>query len=993
MEGMHKHAKTIAALLLLIVAADAWASEQAPSRGAPEEAQTCVLPGERGGTVELILKGVAWRGWDALCRELIQYIRPGRPPWTEETADRTERLLEETGYFTEAGCVVGGNAVEMTCSLGAARIVQGVAFGGDVPAAVLREDLRRRVFLRPGTLLGPDEREVLERQRRRLEGFLRREGYFGAVVRIRPEDVGDVPPNQGVRLDAEVMRGRAVTLRNVEIHGDSPLDRSEIESLLTHKWFLWWFPRRFRPLQFEEDLDDIARLFYERGYPEARVTGDWRLDLPNEAVDLILRIEPGPRLVLNFEGNRHLGRRRLEKLVTFQEAGIVDPVEMEETAEAIRIRYQQAGYADCRVEVRHEEPGDGTLRVTYLIEEGERSHIAKVVFSGNERFSDKEIGDQVNLRTRARGLFGGGHWVDIWAQADRRAIEAFYRERGHAAARVSVEKRELSGGEIEARFEIVEGPPRTVRRLSIDGLPKEIGYEDLKERLRLKEGRPFVEAEVGRDYREILSSLAAHGYTRAEVKQDVERPEPTAGGTVSIEYSLSPGPKSRLGGVLVRGNFRTKAGLIKDQLELRPGDDLDLVALGQARRRLRALGPFSSVDLVPLDAWRGEEETWLLVELQERDARTLDGVLTFSTEDRLTAGLDYRDRNLLGRAIRLDLRLRLGRVVGEIHPTLAFLGYADKVDGQLRAPRPLGLPFDVEASAYYTNEDKPAYAEERLGIGAGAVREIGSRSACSWCPDVIGSLRYEVSAGTFEDRRQTVDALEDASAPSGRADVGKLVPGITLDRRDGFVDPMRGYAADLRLEIANDVLSPLGEGYNFLRLVAGTQVFVRTGTPFRRRLRGDRYLGGPLVLAGAASFGGARPYGSSTELPDSETFFYGGDYSVRGLSSRASRVALPGAAFMFVANLEARWYLLEGFGFGSVQAAAFADLGTVSLSPEGLFDEITLSVGPALRYVTPVGPISVSWGIPIMLPDGIAADMSDTARRLGRLHLTFGYTF
>ena len=79
-----------------------------------------------------------------------------------------------------------------------------------------------------------------------------------------------------------------------------------------------------------------------------------------------------------------------------------------------------------------------------------------------------------------------------------------------------------------------------------------------------------------------------------------------------------------------------------------------------------------------------------------------------------------------------------------------------------------------------------------------------------------------------------------------------------------------------------------------------------------------------------------------------------------------------------------RFVELRDLGFGSVQVAGFADVGTVADSSADLFDDTTVTVGPVLRYVTPVGPLSLAYGVPVMLAPGLVSD--------GRLHLSFGYT-
>ena len=209
--------------------------------------------------------------------------------------------------------------------------------------------------------------------------------------------------------------------------------------------------------------------------------------------------------------------------------------------------------------------------------------------------------------------------------------------------------------------------------------------------------------------------------------------------------------------------------------------------------------------------------------------------------------------------------------------------------------------------------------------------------------------------------------------------VGQIGTGFTARRQDSIVDPRKGYSAAGRVEVAHPALSP-GLAAALWRVVAET-----SGTyPL---LNPSSDLIGPVVIAGTLEYGVARPFGDTERLPRSEAFTYGGDYSFRGATKRASLVQTERASYLFLASTELRWYFLENFGLGALQLAAFVDVASVSNELEHLFRDTAVSVGPGLRWVSPVGPISLDLGIPVVEPEVLSDELNV------RLHITFGYSF
>lgn len=971
----------------------------------------CTLPRakDRPGVVTLALEGLAWNDWGSFCEQLVKFLRADKLPFTDQLARESERLLSSTKYFASVRCTITSTGTQLGCAMSPELIVRDVSIDGSLPFVLLKEDIQRQVTLRPGVVL--PERKAIDAQTKRIEKYMSRQGFFDSKVEMVEEPLPDgAEPNQAIRMRAKVRAGKDVVIRNINVEGRGPATKDEIESTFFHNWVFSAFPRRFTPESFDSDIGDLIKLLKKRDYPEARVKSGYNLDLANGAVDLSLQISLGPLLFLHFEGNRALDDGDLKDLATFTEAGSSDAVEIDHTAKRIRDAYQHKGYFIVEVKPRVAQAAThphgtanakDTKDITFLINEGPRAEVSLVTIAGNKAFPADQIASEAPIKTKGSGFLYTGRWVDIRIDKDLKSIARFYRLRGYEAVSVSVDRAIIDNGKMEVKFRVHEGPYKVVSKVAIEGAPREVTPDMLKKKLRLLDGKPFVKGRLESDRRAMLTLLAAYGYPRAHVARKMKMPYKTDGGDVSIRYEITPGRHSTFGGALVRGNFRTSKGVIDEELSLKPGDPLDLVAIGEAKQRLRQLGVFNSVQLQPLDTWKTSTATWLLVDVQERDARAVDGVIGFRSDDFFSVGADLRDNNFVGRAVRLDLSARLSNASQVA--TDARIGRADRLLAKITAPHPLGAPFNIAYTGDYHYEDKPRYRLKELGASTSLFRTVLKRTACSICPTVITSLVYRL---TSSDLTLPLDSPlaarlaaqgQDARLRSFLAipnqTIGRIGPKLTFDRVDSPIDPHSGYSGDITLELASPLFAgPLNGANPFWRLLGTLDGYVNLGTPLSIELSESTSIGGPVVWAVGTRYGQARQLKSGEPVPLTETFFYGGDLSVRGVEERASNVAFFGANFLWFGSTELRWYFLQT-SFGAFQLAALTDAASASYELRDLFKSPTVSVGSALRFVTPVGPISFAYAFPIVRPVEIVAADPNAMPKTGRLHFSFGYTF
>jgi outer membrane protein insertion porin family len=117
-------------------------------------------------------------------------------------------------------------------------------------------------------------------------------------------------------------------------------------------------------------------------------------------------------------------------------------------------------------------------------------------------------------------------------------------------------------------------------------------------------------------------------------------------------------------------------------------------------------------------------------------------------------------------------------------------------------------------------------------------------------------------------------------------------------------------------------------------------------------------------------------YSGTGELPFFENFFAGGIRSVRGfednsLGPRDSNNDPFGGAFRTTATMELFFPLPFAADNPAVRMSSFVDAGQVYESYSDFeADDIRVSAGLALTWMSPVGPLSFSYGVPLRERDG-----------------------
>jgi outer membrane protein insertion porin family len=526
-------------------------------------------------------------------------------------------------------------------------------------------------------------------------------------------------------------------------------------------------------------------------------------------------------------------------------------------------------------------------------------------------------------------------------------------------------------GSIDVTVVIDEGPRtivETVRAPDLSELPPD--RQQLE--LRLAPDQPLLPAALDADREAIRRALRSDGYTDATVEPVVtQRP---AGSTVLavVEWKIEPGPRRTIGQVVVQGNVETRNDVVLRELPFRSGDPLDPELLRRGQDRIFQLGTYRSVAVQPLQPVAPVQDVG--VDVVPRPPGSIQWGVGYNTRDGITAFGEIAYDNIARSARRLSLR-----GVGSVLPDdasetqfLTILAYRD--------PQFLGTPWQwtSELIGERSTRTIDQFSVLRGSLGNGFARDLSERLTGG------GELQLE-RADTF-DVKPTSFREEDQGVSYTTA----LSPFLLYDGRNNPFAPTSGVFESARLRYAPPGVSTVQLGKLNLQ---HSQAF-----PLARWLS--------FIYSARVGYG--RAFSGGPVLPIRERYFLGGSTTVRGFSEnslgpidctedpmtgKCTTSNVIGGDLAMVLSLEWRVPII-----GQLSAAAFNDNGALFLTQCGsqcrrdrgvrenafTLENFRHSVGPGLRYMTPVGPINLDYGFKLDRRDG---------ESIGEVHFSISGTF
>jgi outer membrane protein insertion porin family len=613
-------------------------------------------------------------------------------------------------------------------------------------------------------------------------------------------------------------------------------------------------------------------------------------------------------------------------------------------------------------------------------------------FEGNHAIDDYTL--STAIATTNSSPFASKWYLRWLGLGEKRSFDEFefrrdvvrllllYRQSGYMNAVIDTLVRR-EGRDVYLQFRIYEGDPVRLAALDVLGLDSILEVRRLKRDLPLLVGDPFNRALFQASADTVVSRLKNHGYPYADILRGYDV-EVTALRAVATLEAL-PGPRMRVGQVLISGADQVDTSTVRRMLSVKPGDWFRQDHLYLTQRDLYGLGMFRSVNVVLADTTPppGDSTVRVLVRVADAPRHRIRLGAGFASLDCFRTQAGWTAYDFFGGARSLDITGQLSKI-GVGFPTDANLkqnvcrflrndvtsdtaNYTATVT--LRQPAFLS-PRHTASFAVFAERRSEFRTYTRQAVGANLAVTLNARR------DVPVTVAYSYSVG-----RTTADPAvycqrfllcneSDQVFLANRRPFGAITISGVRARVNSVLDPSAGSVTQVTLVHASRyVLSDTLYEFNRGEMEISKYYPLSRRSVLAWRVRGGTILPQRLSLLGQ----------SVKFVPPDQRFYAGGPNSVRGFARnelgprvyvsdsfdvsgtdttyRNIQASPTGGNTVFTANLELR--VPSPIFPDRVRLGLFLDVGQVWERGDTLTRVGGLRVTPGLglRFITPLGPV------------------------------------
>ncbi|HYA06204.1 MAG TPA: outer membrane protein assembly factor BamA [Xanthobacteraceae bacterium] len=350
-----------------------------------------------------------------------------------------------------------------------------------------------------------------------------------------------------------------------------------------------------------------------------------------------------------FEGNHRLKDEQIQEEIQSKERGSLSRAAVQADTQRIIEIYQRNGRFDVKVVPQIIQRPNNRVDLIFVIDEGEKTGIKKIVFVGNKSYADWRL-KQV-IKTTESNWLTFLQTTDVYdsdrIEADRDLIRRFYLKHGFADVQVISATGEYDPAQkgFIVTFTIEEGPLYHFGTIDIQSNVRAVDAASLRPFLLMSTGQRYNGEAIEKSVEDVTIELAKRGYPFGTVRPRGDR-NPTAR-TIGVAFVVDEGTRAYIERINVKGNYRTRDYVIRRELDINEGDPYNRALLDRAERRIKNLNYFKTVKITN-EPGSAPDRVVINIDVEEQSTGDFSIMGGYSTANGWLAEVSVQERNLLG---------------------------------------------------------------------------------------------------------------------------------------------------------------------------------------------------------------------------------------------------------------------------------------------------------------------------------------------------------
>ena len=731
------------------------------------------------------------------------------------------------------------------------------------------------------------------------------------------------------------------TVRDIRVEG---IQRTEAGTVFSY------LPVRVGETFTDEKGAAAIKALYATGFfKDIRIEADGAV--------LVVLVEERPAIAaVDFTGAKEFDKDVLTKAlkeIGLGEARIYDKSIVDRAEQELKRQYLSKGLYGVAITTTVTPIERNRVNISFAVDEGEVARIRQINIVGNKVFDDKELRRAIALTTPG--------WLTWYTKSDQyskekltgdiETLKSYYLNRGYLEMQVESTQVSITPDkkDIYITVNINEGEKYTVSNVKLEG--ETFGrQEELKSLMLLKPGEVYNGALLAESVKRISERLGNFGYAFANVNTNPELNREKK--EVAFTVLIDPGKRVYIRKINVAGNTKTRDEVVRREFRAFESSWYDGSKIKLSRERVDRLGYFKEVTLETPEVPGTTDQIDVNMAVVEKPTGNISVGAGFSSSEKLTLTAAIQQTNAFGSGDTIGLEVNTSRrnrtiAFSEVNPYFTDNGLSRSYELFIRTTRPPQInagDYVVRTTGGNVKFGVPFSELDTVFFGVGFERTKVETFLNQ--PDEINSpqiyLNYVKAFGNGVTATTT-------SFP--------LTAAWQRDSRDSALTPNNG-----RYQRANLEFAPFGD-LRYYRAIYQHQYF----KPFFKVVT--------LALNGELDYGrglGNRPY------PIFKNFYAGGIGSVRGYDSSSlgdARDPLTGDSLggskRIILNAELQFPFPGQGNDRSLRWFTFADAGNVFAERQKIqANDLRYSAGIGLSWVSPVGPLKLSYGKALNLKPG-----------------------